>query len=136
MSISKVGRARYTADGGQKKAAGLAARHGAVTVRADVVGDPRAASRPPTRHALAQSLRRPPRATVRAWLSDRDHDPLQKGENRTRLSGSTDAQPYVLSPSFLDTEDIHRYSSKFQTPPDFVVKCQDLDIVGVILQLV
>src|SRR6516164_11731083 len=48
------------------------------TVRADVAGDPRAASLPPTRHALAQLLRRPPRATVRAWLSDRDHDTTWK----------------------------------------------------------
>jgi hypothetical protein len=31
--MGKAGRARYTADGGQKKAAGLAARHGAVPRR-------------------------------------------------------------------------------------------------------
>ena len=29
-----------------------------------------------------QLRRRPPRATVQAWLSDRDQDPLQKGEKR------------------------------------------------------
>src|SRR6516165_3332511 len=56
------------------------------TGRAAGAGDPRAASLPPTRHALAQSLRRPPRATVRAWLSASDHDPLQKGENLYRVT--------------------------------------------------
>src|SRR6516162_7886570 len=59
VGMGKVGWARYTADGGQKKAAVLEARHGAL-------------------------LRRPPRATVRAWLSARDHDPLQKGDLRSR----------------------------------------------------
>src|SRR6516165_5232223 len=46
----------------------------------------------------------------RRWVtkeSRRDQDPLQKGENRTRLAGSTDAQPSVLAPSFLDPEDVH-----------------------------
>jgi len=75
-----------------------------------VAGDTRAASLPPTRHALSQRLRRPPRATVRAWLSARDHDPLQKGENRTRLSGSTDAQPSVLAPRVRDPEEVPRES--------------------------
>src|SRR6516225_7956233 len=75
------------------------------TVRAAGAGDPRAASLPPTRHALTQVLRRPPRATVRALLAARDHDPLQKGENRTRLSGSPDAQPSVLAPRVRDPED-------------------------------
>ena len=58
---------------------GRAARRRA-TVRAAGAGDPRAASLPPARHDLAPWLRRPPRATGRAWLSDRDHDRLQKGD--------------------------------------------------------
>src|SRR5215468_3015217 len=65
----------------ESRRSGRAARRRA-TVRAAVAGDPRAASLPPTRHALAQLRRRPPRATVRAWLSARDHDLLQKGELR------------------------------------------------------
>src|SRR6516162_3554281 len=80
------------------------------TGRADGAGDPRAASRPPTRQDLAQWLRRPPRATGRAWLSARDHDPLQKGENRTRRAGSTDAQLSVLSPRVRDPEEVPRES--------------------------
>src|SRR5215470_2778531 len=59
-----------------------------------------------------QWLRRPPRTTGRAWLSARDHDPLQKGENRTRLAGSTDAQPSVLAPRVRDPEEVHRESRR------------------------
>ena len=47
-----------------------------------MAGDPRAASLPPTRHDRSWLLRRPPRVPVRALLSARDHDPLQKGEKR------------------------------------------------------
>src|SRR6516164_6077870 len=51
----------------------------------------------------------------RRWVtkeSRRDHDPLQKGENRTRLSGSTDAQPSVRSPSVRDPKEVHRESRR------------------------
>src|SRR6516225_4623135 len=53
----------------------------------------------------------------RRWVtkeSRRDHDPLQKGENRTRLAGSTDAQPSVLAPRVLDPEEVHRESRSFR----------------------
>src|SRR6516165_6966210 len=90
---------------------GSAARR-RTTGRAAGAGDPRAAALPPRRHALAQLRRRPPRATVRALLSARDHDPLQKGENRTRLSGSTDAQPSVLAPRVRDPEEVPRESRR------------------------
>src|SRR5215471_18604680 len=51
----------------------------------------------------------------RTWVtkeSRSDHDPLQKGENRTRLSGSTDAQPSVLAPRVRDPEDVPRESRR------------------------
>src|SRR5215471_18287857 len=52
------------------------------TLRADGAGDTRAASEGATQLACPQVLQRSPRATVRALLSDRDHDPLQKGDVR------------------------------------------------------
>jgi hypothetical protein len=90
---------------------GRAARRRA-TVRAAGAGDTRAASLPPTRHALSQLLRRPPRAIVHALLSARDHDLLQKGEHRTRRAGSTNAQPSVLAPRVLDPEEVPRESRR------------------------
>src|SRR6516162_11963982 len=49
----------------------------------------------------------------RRWVtkeSRRDQDPLQKGENRTRRAGSTDAQPSVLAPRVRDPEEVPRES--------------------------
>src|SRR6516225_3933309 len=115
VGMGKVGWARYTADGGQKKAAGLAARPGGVPRCAPTWrGHESRVAPSPMRHALAQLLRRPPRVPVRALLSARDHDPLQKGENRTRRAGSTDAQPSVLAPRVLDPEEVHRESRSFR----------------------
>src|SRR6516225_5821715 len=70
--------------------------------------DAEAASRRPCGNGKSRSG-----SLYRRWVtkeSRSDHDPLQKGENRTRRAGSTDAQPSVLAPRVLHPEDVPRES--------------------------